>query len=181
MTKDQTVDVITLLQAEYPQSFTRLDERQMQLKIELWAREFEKDEYMLVFSAVRVLMHSGRQWAPTSGEIREKMNELAAPEELAETAVLDMVARAASNGCYHAEEEFEKLPPEVQEIVHSPAQLREWALMDAKTFQSVIGSFVMKSYRVGIKRAKDRAALPENVRELIGGVAERIALKGVSE
>lgn len=181
MTADQTRDVLTLLQAEYPQSFSKLDERQMQIKLELWAREFVKDEYMLVFSAVRTLMRSGRQWAPTSGEIREKMLEITAPEELAETAVLDMVTRAASNGIYNAEEEFAKLPPEVQEIVHSPWQLREWALMDAQTFQSVIGSFVMKSYRTGVKRARDRAALPENVRELIGGMADKLALKEAEE
>lgn len=176
MTAEQTTQILTLLQAEYPQSFSKMDERQMLLKLELWAREFAEDDHTAVFAAVRTLMRSGRQWAPTSGEIREKMGELAAPDELPETAALDLVTRAASNGTYHAEEEFAKLPPELQEIVHSPQQLREWAMMDAGTFQSVIGSFVMKSYRNGLKRAKDRAALPENVRELIGGMTERMAL-----
>lgn len=176
MTFDQTRDILTMLQAEYPQSFAKLDERQMRLKLELWVREFAKDDYTLVFSAVRVLMRSGRQWAPTSGEIREKMAELTAPEELSDTAVLDLVMRAASNGTYHAKEEFAKLPPAVQEIVHSPQQLREWAIMDAQTLQSVIGSFVMKSYRIGVKRAKERAALPQEIREIIAGIAERMEL-----
>lgn len=180
MTFEQTTQILTLLQAEYPQSFSRLDERQMRLKLELWSREFSEEPYEVVYGAVRVLMRSGRQWAPTSGEIREKMAELSAPEELPETAVLAMVSHAAANGTYHAEEEFAKLPPEVQEIVHSPGQLREWAMMDPKTFQSVIGSFVMKTYRNGIRRARERAALPENVRGLIGQMSKRMELKEAS-
>lgn len=170
--------LLTLLQAEYPASFRGLDMRQMDAKMEFWGREFEADDYDAVMAAVHTLMRSGRQWAPTAGEIREKMHDLTAPAELSETAVLDIISRAAANGTYHAEEEFRKLPPELQELVHSPSQLREWAMMDADAFKSVIGSFVMKSYRAGIRRAKERAAPPANVRELIGGMADKLALGG---
>lgn len=178
MNKQQVVELVTLLQTEYPQSFTRLDARQMAAKINLWQDEFKDDNSEEVYTAVRTLMRSGRQWAPTFGEIREKMRSMNAPEELSETAVLDIISRAAANGTYHADEEFKKLPPELQEIVHSPTQLREWAMMDADSFKTVIGSFVMKSYTAGIRRAKERAALPESVRGLIGGLSDKLALGG---
>lgn len=163
--------MLTLIQAEYPQSFSKLDDRQMQLKISLWEKEFALDDSNLVWAAVRTLLRSARQFAPSSGEIRAKMCELTAPKELNEQQAWSLVSKACTNGLYGYKAEFEKLPPEVQEAVGRPEQLKEWAAMEVDTVQSVVASNFMRTYRTGMARKKEMEKLPIEVREMLTGIS----------
>ncbi len=178
MTEEETARIMTLLQAEYPGSFSRLDDRQMALKLELWIREFERDEYNLVYAAVRLLMKENREFAPNIGQIRDKMDLLLAPDELDETQAWALVAKACTNGLYGAQKEFDKLPPDVQRVVGSPEQLKAWAGMDAETVQSVVASNFRRSYRVRKARERELAMIPADVREMIQGAANSLRLIG---
>lgn len=172
MDREDVKKLLTLLQAEYPHSFSQLDDRQMTLKVELWSKEFELDESKMVYTATRLLMREGREFAPTSGQIREKMQSLVEPDYLDEQQAWSLVSRACSNGLYGYEKEYRKLPPDVQRAVGRPEQLREWAAMDAETVQSVVASNFMRSYRAGVARQKEIARLPEEVRMMIAGISE---------
>ena len=86
---------------------------------------------------------------------------------MTEQEAFNLIAKAASNANYGAKEEFEKLPKELQRLVGSPNRLREWALMDTQTFQTVVGSNVMRSYRAIAKSTKETQMLPPSVRQLI--------------
>jgi hypothetical protein len=77
---------------------------------------------------------------------------------------------------YNAAEEFQRLPPLLQRIVGSPNQLREWAIMEAETVNSVVQSNFMRSYKAVVAQEKERAMLPESTRQMITGLAERMAL-----
>ena len=174
MTGEETTKILTLLQAEYPNSFSRLDGRGMALKLELWIREFAKDDYNLVYSAVRVLIKGNRSFAPNIGEIREKMQMLSGTDNgglRTEQEAWAMVSKACSNGLYGYREEFAKLPPDVQKAVGAPEQLKEWAAMDVDTVQSVVASNFMRNYRATQQREKEISLLPQNVQEMLAGVA----------
>lgn len=181
MEKAEVQTLLTLIQAEYPQSFSKMDERQMALKLEMWSKEFEEDDSRVVFAAARVLMRSAREFAPNSGQIREKINELMMEPTLDEQQAWALVSKACTNGYYGYKKEFEKLPPAVQRAVGRPEQLKEWAVMDVDTVQSVVASNFMRSYRAGAAREKEVARIPPEIRNLLGGMSDKMKLPEVAK
>ena len=176
MEKVEVQTLLTLIQSEYPQSFAKMDERQMALKMEMWSKEFEDDDSKIVFAAARVLMRSAREFAPNSGQIREKINELTQAPSLDEQQAWALVSKACANGFYGYKKEFEKLPPDVQRAVGRPEQLKEWATMDVDTVQSVVASNFMRSYRAGVAREKEMSRIPTEIRSMLGGMSEKMRL-----
>ena len=181
MTKDEVRMLLTLIQAEYPQSFVRLDERQMALKLELWTKEFANDDSNVVYAAARTLMSAGRDFAPNCGQIRDKMREFMEIDVLDEHAAWLLVSKATSNGRYGFKKEFEALPPDVQAVVGSPEQLRTWAGMEADTVESVVASNFMRAYRTRMNRKREFEKIPDDIKKMILGTAEIIKLPEVSE
>jgi len=176
MTEKETAEILTLIQGEYPHSFAKLDERQFALKLELWIKEFAGDDYNLVYTAVRLLLETSIQFAPNIGQIREKMRMLTATEELSEADAWSMVSKACKNGLYGYEREYQKLPETVQKAIGAPEQLREWAMMDADTVQSVVASNFRRSYRAQQSREKELAMIPPGIRESLAAISERMRL-----
>ena len=178
MTFEQTRDIMTLLQTEYPQSFAKMDSRMMAAKLKLWASEFQADDYRAVYAAVRAIISGGnREFAPNIGVIRDKMRDFTQTEELTEGEAWALVSKALSNGLYGAQKEFDKLPPSVQKSVGSPNQLREWAVMPAEEVQSVVASNFQRSYRQIKQRERELATLPPSVQKLIGELGSRMTLE----
>ena len=167
MTGEETARILTLIQAEYPHSFAKLDERQMALKVQLWEKEFADDDVQKVYTAVRMLFESGIQYAPNIGDIRGKMRMLQKTETLTEQEAWALVSRAAKNSAYNSVKEFEKLPPEVKRAVGSPEQLKAWAMMPAETVESVVASNFMRSYKVVSEREKKLSLYPASLRNAI--------------
>ena len=168
--------LITLLQSEYPNSFVNYDERLLKLKIELWEKEFANDDLNVVYAAIRTYMRSPERFAPTIGQIREKMDMLTEPDKLSEVAAWALVSKACRNGYYGYKEEFAKLPPEIQQAVGRPEQLREWSQMDENTVQSVVASNFMRSFRTTQQRNKELSMIPAEVREMLSGVTKKLEL-----
>ena len=167
MTQPEVAKILTLIQAEYPHSFEKLDSRQMALKAELWEKEFAADDSTLVYTAVRMLFESGIRFAPNIGDIRSKMRMLLEKDEMTEQQAWALVSRATRNSAYNSVQEFEKLPPEVQRAVGSPEQLKAWAIMDADTVESVVASNFMRSFKAISARQKELEQYPEALREMI--------------
>lgn len=76
-----------------------------------------------------------------------------------------LVANALKNSAYHSEQEFAKLPPEIQSVIHDPAQLKAWAI-DDNFNESVVSSNFMRSYRARAASIREFKALPEDVKRL---------------
>ena len=175
MVKEDILKLLMLLESEYPQSFRGLDEAHRKLKTELWEKEFEADDPNAVFAAVRTLMRSGREFAPTSGQIREKMTEFSEINTLDEQQAWALVSKACTNGYYGYKTEFEKLPPIVQKAVGRAEQLKDRATIDIDTLQTVIASNFMRSYRTAIVRERELARIPWEIRAQITGENNRQA------
>lgn len=170
MTSEQVNMILTVLQAEYPNSFSNLDDRLMALKRNLWVKEFAADDFNLVFAAIRVCMKTGGAFAPTIGEIRQKMAMFTEETEMPEQTAWALVQKACQNGIYGYQKEYAKLPEAVQMAVGAPEQLRAWAMMDAETVNSVVASNFMRNYRTQQTRDHQLALIPPEMRALIGSV-----------
>lgn len=136
----------------------------------LWYSELKDIPYQSAYMALRKYV-STNKFAPTIADIREQVAELndQNEEELNETAAWYMVWKAICNSGYHADEEFAKLPPVIQRAVHSPAQLREWALLeniDGKTI-TVLQSDFQRAFRAEKQREREQNKLSPDVLKLM--------------
>lgn len=174
MTEHETLVILATLQTAYPHSFKDADP---DTTCKLWQLMFASDDYEQVAAAVYALIASRKEgYSPTIGEVKEKLRLLYGQKELTEQEAWALVFKALSNGYYGYKTEYEKLPPEVQKAVGRPEQLREWAMMQTDTVQSVVASNFMRSYRVMLTREKELAALPPDFRLRLSGLADSMAM-----
>lgn len=167
MTRDETIKILMVIQAAYP-NYKPQDKT---VAVNVWSEMLADIPYEQVSAAVKAYIQCDKSgFAPSIGDIREKvLNIFAKEDDLNETAAWSMVWKAICNSGYHADEEFAKLPPVIQRAVHSPAQLREWALLeniDGKTI-TVLQSDFQRAFRVEQQRERERNKLSPDVLKLM--------------
>ena len=174
MTKRDVVGIMAMLQTAYPAYYAKQDNQQRMEAVNLWAELFADDPAPIVYGAVKSIIVSGGAFPPSIGEIKNKMHDLSAPAGMSETEAWALVSKACANGIYDYEAEFAKLPPSVQAAVGRPEQLREWAMMDVETVQSVVASNFMRGYKTTQRRERETAMIPESVKALLENVGTRM-------
>ena len=167
MTKQEVSQILTIIQTEYPNTFAKLDKRQMQTKFEFWCGEFADDDFKAVFTALRQYINSGAEFAPNVGQLRAKMQMQQKQNEITAADAWSMVSKACRNGSYGYKKEFEKLPPIVQKAVGRAEQLREWAAMDETDVQTVIASNFKRDFRAVRERQREIDAYPQSLKNVI--------------
>ena len=171
MNKQEAYQVLSLLQANYPDAFRGMSKEAAQVKVNLWADMFADEPFEVVVTAAKAFMATDTKgFMPAVGQIKERIAMMGTGAEMTGLEAWNIVSAALRNSAYGSAEEFAKLPPEIQRAVGSPTQLREWALMDTETVQSVIGSNFQKSFKIRQERDRDLAKLPGDVRAFIGQV-----------
>lgn len=182
MTREETIKVLAVLKAAYPAFYRGMKADELNGIVNLWASQFEGDDYKTVGAAVQAhIATDTKGYPPHIGAIKEAIRKITQPDEMSEMEAWGYVASALRNSGYNSVAEFDKLPPVVRRIVGSPSQLREWAMMDSDTVQSVVQSNFMRSYRVRAQSEREYLALPENVRELMGQLAGSMAIPALKE
>lgn len=168
MTKQETAKVIATLYEYYPAG---KEGANLQSKVNAWHMILQDRDYHQAMAAVVAFAANDKKgFFPTPGAIIDQLDKLTEQERLTELEAWRLVEKAARNGSYGAEEEFERLPPEVKKAVGSPDQLKEWAAMDADTVKSVISSNFQRSYRVIQQREQEYRALPQSVKVFLDSV-----------
>lgn len=166
MTYEETNEILRILRLNYPNSFKGLSDDDTFAYLDLWATAFIDDPVDLVTAAVKSIIYADtREFAPNIAQVKKKMNELRNPKQMAEQEAFEMIRRACSNANYHAQKEFEKLPSVLQRIAGSPQQLKEWALMDSQTFNSVVASNIQRSYKAIAKQEYEQSMLPNEIKK----------------
>ena len=109
--------------------------------------------------------------APTPAHILKIAGEITGPVQNTMTAgeAFNLYWKAAQNGTYHSEEEFEKLPPLVQEAVGGAAALREIAMRDDINYD-VERSLFERRFAAVQQRAQHNEQISPVVRDLIGQI-----------
>lgn len=174
MNLEESYQILALLQANYPDTFRGMSDEAAKVKIQLWADMFADYPFDAVAAASKAFMATDTKgFMPTVGQIMEQIQKMRhGGDEMTPAEAWARVSLALRNSTYASAEEFEKLPPELKRAVGSPSQLREWAMMDTETVQSVIGSTFQRSFQIRQNRDRDMKKLPGAVRKFISGVAE---------
>lgn len=177
MTREETLQILSVLKAAYPNFYRDMQKRDAESAVALWHDMFADDDSVLVAAAVKTLIATDKQgFPPHIGAVKEKLRMIQCPQAMTEAEAWGLVHKAVKRGLYNSREEFDKLPLMLQRLVGSHNQLRDWAMMDADTVQSVVASNFQRSFRVRQEGERELSLMPPDVRELVGGIADRFAL-----
>lgn len=170
--------MLSILKAAYPHSFQKMGKRDAETMTALWERQFAEEDPLAVSAAIDSLIATRTVgYSPTIGEIKEQLHRIRNQHQLSEVDAWVLVERACRNGIHHAREEYDRLPPDVQQAVGGPEQIRAWAMMDSETVNSVVASNFRKSYAAAQERAKHVSMLPADVREMLSGIANQMMIE----
>lgn len=181
MTKLEIVELMTVMQANYPDSFRGQSDSVIGAKIALWHEFFRDYPKKLVHAAAKAFIaNDTKGFMPNIGQINAYIQKLTTPDDMTESEAWGYVAKALKNSAYNALEEFEKLPPRIQQLVGSHNQLKEWAIMDTATVQSVVSSNFQRSFRARQASDKEYERLPSDVKKFLSGFSQA-AFKSMPE
>jgi hypothetical protein len=159
MTKAETVAILAVIETAYP-NIKRTEQQRMEA-VNLWANLFADDDPQDVAIAVKAyIVGDTTGFPPAIGAIKQKIVQMHKPQLMGEVEAWGLVSRACRNGYYGSEEEFAKLPEDIQRTIGSPSQLRDWSMLDESTLESVIASNFQRAYRVSQARTREYEALP---------------------
>ena len=168
MTREDTIKILSVLRGAYPAFYRDITKQEAESTIALWESMFDEEPYELVAAAVKAFISGdGKGFPPAIGQIKERIRLITTPEEMTEQEAWSYVSKALRNSTYGSVEEFAKLPPEVQAVVHDPGQLRQWAMAEADEVETVIASNFQRSFRAKQKTSKEYMALPTSVKQLM--------------
>ena len=180
MNKTETVQVITLLAGNYD-SIAKKDTTQKQLMINTWLECLGDLDYKLVLQAVKKTIIES-PYPPTIHDIRKNAMELAKPSTK-RTAIeawneaYDMIC----GGLYMTEEQFRTASPEVQKFFGNVKQVKELAMTDTKTVNTVTKGQFLKQYDILVERERQQKLLPEQMQQMIGQLSEKMNVKQIGE
>ena len=181
MTVEETGKIMASIKMYYPNAFKDYAPQEKKALLMKWQEMFADDDYGVVGAAVDAFAATDEKgYAPVVGQIKALIRKITQPDEMSEQEAVNLVLKATRRSILNSKEEFEKLPPILQRLVGSPSKLKEWALMDADTVNSVVASNLMRSYKVIAEKEKEFQALPSNVRAVLEGAKKVNLLKGGS-
>lgn len=182
MNYDETLTIMSVLKAAYPSFYKNMSRSEAEGIVALWSTMFADDPVEMVALAVKShIAGDVKGFPPHIGAIKEALYKLKVSEAKSEMDAWNLVKQATRNGIYGAEEEFNKLPGEIQKLVGSASQIKEWAMMDSETLNSVVASNFMRSYKVITARNKELATLPGDVRNAMAQIAAGFDMKALEE
>lgn len=167
MTREDTKKIIAILKEIYVTEFSKKSSDDLKRMIDVWTVLFEDENADMIANATKVYFKtSTNAFCPTPAMLIQKAHDLFDEQGMTELDAWNCVSRAIRNSGYHSEEEWRKLPKEVQTSV-TPSQLKEWAL-DEHINLSVVSSNFQRSFRERSKATKEYNRLPNDIKTLIG-------------
>lgn len=176
MTRQETGMIMDILRAAYPRFYS--NQIEVANALNLWYDMFVDDDVRVVATAVKAFIATDDVgFPPHIGAIKKQIRHMKYPDELTEMEAWNLVSKAIKNGIYGSQKEFDALPDAVKMVVGSPAQLKEWALIDSDVVQSVIASNFQRSYKEKIKHISEIRSLPSDVKKVAGELSEQLKLQ----
>lgn len=176
MTQKETAQILALLNAAYPAFYGKYSADEIKGIVNLWAEMFAEDDFGLVKYALKDLIATHTGYPPDIAALKAKIKSIvqAATDKPTHEELWQMLKAATSNGFYGAKQEFEKLPPVLQRYVGSPATLREYAMIDSDTFNTVNHGQFLKQIKIIEEREEYSNSMPADVKLLISSMHKPI-------
>ena len=161
MTIENIGTVLDILEANYGQKF--YDGVSRENVVDLWTFAFQNDDPAVVMQAVQKCINT-MSYKPTIADIRKRMVQVQVLSEIeAFQAIKDAVHLAVDEeSSYRA---FNDLPGLCRKIVRQPSQLRDWRMVSAETFETVVASMISRSYRVHADKETEYYSLPVEIQK----------------
>lgn len=180
MTREETIQVITLLAGNYD-SIAKKDKIQKNLMINTWLECLGDLEYKLVLQAVKKTIIES-PYPPTIHEIRKNAIEIINPSVSRTTIeAWNEAYRMICRGGYMTEEEFKKASPEVQRFFGNVRQVAELAKTDIDVVNTVTKGQFLKQYEILVNREKEQKLLPDSLKQFREKLLENMAIKQIGE
>ncbi len=169
MTREETQKILMAIQSVFPNFHVE----NKTFTVNTWNMVLQDFKYEDVEMAlVAYVRTETRGFAPSPGQLIEKINLITRPKELSEQEAYSLLQNAVRRSGSNYMEEFEKLPYLIQKTVGRPTQLRDWALEDNANHEVRASNF-MRNYRMELERQKEIEKLPIGIKELIRQVNEK--------
>lgn len=180
MTKQETIQVITLLAGNYD-SIAKKDKAQKQLMINTWQECLGDLEYNLVLQAVKKTIIES-PYPPTIHDIRKNAVEMINPTQQ-RTAIeaWNEAYRMICGGLYMTEEQFNMASPEVKKFFGNVRQVKELAQTKTDVVNSVTKGQFLKQYDILVQRQQEHNLLPAQMQDFIGKLADKMSIKQLGE
>lgn len=164
MTREEVKQMLMVIDTQYPY-FSK--DKDLESIVSLWSKLLEPYNSAQMSQALyNYILSDKKGYAPTIGMLVDIYNSMER-QELSETEAWSLVDKAVRNSTYHAQEEFEKLPRNVQLAVATPDQLAQWAKSDIMAYQTVVQANFMRSYKSVCERERHNALMPADVQSRI--------------
>ena len=83
MTRDETLKIMAVLKATYPNFYKDMTRRDAESVVALWTDMFSEDSYNAVAAAVKAFIASdSKGFPPVVGQVKQRVTELASAKEL---------------------------------------------------------------------------------------------------
>ena len=171
MTYQETAKIISMIKVYFPQSFKDADPASV---VSAWTMALSDVPYTAVEAGLMCFVRTDTKgFPPSPGQLIDQIQK-ATSSEMTPGEAWTLYVKAVRNGTYGAEEEFAKLPKEIQRTIGSPSALRE-AATSPDLNHDVEKALFERKYTAEMNRAKDAAKIPAKVREVLTS-AERLFL-----
>lgn len=172
MTREEVQDLLAMITVVFP-NFKPVNRTASVNAWESFFREFPNDKVVKAFKIFCTSDTSG--FPPTIAQIIKIMQEM--DGTIGELEAWAMVRKATSNGIYHAEEEYAKLPDVIKLAVGNPENIRAWAMKDTDEVETVIMSQFLKAYKTAQERMARAAVFSELKPQIESKEPEVIAIE----
>lgn len=126
MTREQVAELLGLVQGYFPTSF-RVEDKTT--TVNAWYLVLEDQNAKKILTALKCFVRNDKSgFPPTVGQLMNYKTEIETSGEMSSTEAWMLVTKAIRNSTYHSVEEFEKLPPRVQNALGSPSRLQAMAM-----------------------------------------------------
>lgn len=180
MKKTEMVQIITLLAGNYD-SIANKSQTQRELMLNTWYECLGDLDYTVVLQAVKKSIIDS-SYPPTIHDIRKNAIDMINPTTK-RTAIeawneaLDMI----SCGLYMTKEQFDTCSPEVKKFFGSVNQVRQLAMLDSETINSVTKGQFLKQYDILVEREREEKMLPKPIKDMFGALADKMDINKLLE
>ena len=178
MTRGETMGILTILKATYPNFYKQMSENETTDIVNVWTMMFESENINIVKEAIKSLLCT-LKFPPTIADVKEKIALITQPKQESELEVWGKVLNAIRNSLYNAKDCFDSLPANIQQLIGGPSQLKEWAMLESDVVNSVIQSNFMRSYKAKTAQNKEYSILPESTKTMISGITQKLLMDKV--
>ena len=175
MNSEETSRVLAIIQATFPTWKVSDTDREVTLKA--WHTVLADYPYEQIVYALKAYIKTDTKgFAPSPGQLINMLVSHASSDTAPNEGIAwSMVYKAICNGGYHAKEEFEALPEEIQKAVGNFEQIRNWA-MDSDFNEGVTASNFKKAYRQVLERKKEEMMLGPKLVNMLEGIGNQLAI-----